>query len=109
MVFFWLLLKDRLSTRNILQRKSMTLPCYDCVLCTANIEETLEHLFLHCPFATACWGLLGLHVPPQEDIFEAIDSFKIQLHTPIFINIVTLLFWGIWISRNDLIFQGLQP
>ncbi|PUZ51760.1 hypothetical protein GQ55_6G215300 [Panicum hallii var. hallii] len=88
----------------------MALPSYDCVLCTASVEETLEHLFLPCPFATACWGcrgLLGLHLPPQADIFEVIDSFKIQLHTPIFMNIVTLLCWSI--SRNDLIFQGLQP
>ena len=39
----------------------------------------------------------------------AIESFKSQLHTPLFINIVILLCWSIWISRNDLIFQGLQP
>lgn len=31
-VFFWLLLKDRLSTRNIL-RKNMHLDSYNCILC----------------------------------------------------------------------------
>jgi len=38
-VFFWLLLKDRLSTRNILKRKNMTLQSFSCVLCAHNIES----------------------------------------------------------------------
>jgi hypothetical protein len=53
-VFFWLLLKDRLSTRNILRRKNMFLQTYTCVLCAHNIEETVHHLFLHCEFAKQC-------------------------------------------------------
>lgn len=37
--FFWLLLKDRLNTRNLL-RKNMHLDEYTCVLCQQNVEET---------------------------------------------------------------------
>lgn len=86
----------------------MFLPTYDCALCTNNTEETLEHLFLHCPFVVTCWGVLGLQEPHQADIFVAVDSFKSQLHIPLFMNLVILLCWSIWLSRNDLIFQGLQ-
>jgi hypothetical protein len=43
--FFWLLLNDRLSTRNLLKRKNRVLPSYDCVLCHFLVEETLDHLF----------------------------------------------------------------
>lgn len=57
--FFWLLLKDRLNTREILQRKSMDLDNYNCELCHFNTEETLLHLFFHCPFAMRCWNTLG--------------------------------------------------
>jgi hypothetical protein len=32
-VFFWLLLKDRLNTCNLLLRKNKILPSYNCVLC----------------------------------------------------------------------------
>jgi hypothetical protein len=32
-VFFWLLLKDRLSTRDLLGRKNMILDTYSCELC----------------------------------------------------------------------------
>ena len=87
----------------------MFLPSYNCVLCTNNTEENLEHIFLRCPFAKACLGLIGLQVPIQTDIFLAIESFKSQMDTPLFMNIIILLCWSIWISRNDLIFQGLQP
>lgn len=47
-VFFWLLLKDRLSTRELLRRKHMHLPNYSCVLCNLNEDESLIHLFLEC-------------------------------------------------------------
>jgi hypothetical protein len=40
-VFFWLLLVDRLSTRDILQRCNMALPSYNCVCCQNGILETL--------------------------------------------------------------------
>jgi hypothetical protein len=53
-VFAWLLLKDMLSTRNILKRKNMQLQSYNCELCNQGVEETLEHLFLQCPFAQDC-------------------------------------------------------
>lgn len=53
-VFFWLLLRDRLSTRNILRRKNMHLDSFSCVLCQLNVEETVTHLFLDCSFARSC-------------------------------------------------------
>jgi len=49
-VFAWLLLKDRLSTRGLLQRKNMTLQSYHCVLCADQIIESRDHLFLSFPF-----------------------------------------------------------
>jgi hypothetical protein len=53
-VFTWLILKDRLSTRNILRRKRMQLDSYNCELCSRGADESIEHLFLHCPFAQDC-------------------------------------------------------
>ncbi|WVZ57552.1 LOW QUALITY PROTEIN: hypothetical protein U9M48_007924, partial [Paspalum notatum var. saurae] len=60
----------RLITREILRRKSMYLPSYECALCQSGSEETLEHLFLHCAFASDCWALLGLTVEPHLTIFQ---------------------------------------
>ena len=45
-VFGWLLLSDRLNTRNMLKRRHYNIGNdYDCILCGLHIEETLEHLF----------------------------------------------------------------
>ena len=44
-VFFWLLLNDRLSTRNILRRKQMDLQTFNCEFCLNSTEETVNHLF----------------------------------------------------------------
>ena len=38
--FFWLLLMDRINTRNLLRRKNMELENYNCVLCNSDCEET---------------------------------------------------------------------
>jgi hypothetical protein len=54
--FFWLLLMDRLNTRNLLKRKNRHLDDYNCVLCNTNTEETCFHLFFTCPFSAACWN-----------------------------------------------------
>ena len=53
-VFFWLLLHDRLNTRNLLRRKTFHLPSYNCATLQCNQEETLMHLFWSCPFAERC-------------------------------------------------------
>jgi hypothetical protein len=64
-VFFWLLLKDRLGTRDMLRRKNMILDSYTCDLCIWQRPETNVHLFLRCNFAEALlgfsWNFLYLH------------------------------------------------
>jgi hypothetical protein len=92
-VFFWLLIKDKLSTRNILRRKNRVLPSYDCVLCNSAHEETVNHLFLECSFAQSCWALLHL-APPSGDPFDAISSFRDQLNIS-FMDVQIILGWSI--------------
>lgn len=63
-IFFWLLLQDKLSTRERLRRRNMILDDYNCVGCGSAHEELVEHLFLKCPFAVQCWALLNLDSTP---------------------------------------------
>jgi len=95
-VFFWLLAHDRLSTRNILRRKNMFLQFYSCVLCNLSVEETDEHLFLHCELEKSCWSLLGLVVPSSLDPFQIMEHFKAQLNVPFFMEIIIPLCWNLW-------------
>ena len=105
-VFFWLLLRDRLSTRGLLRRKGMDLPSYDCVLCSHHLEETQLHLFLDCPFAQRCWEILGLQIH-DHDPLRIFESFINQLSVPFALDVIIIMSWCIWMARNDLIFKNM--
>ena len=92
--YFGLLLKDRLSTREMLRRRNMELPDYNCVCCLQMVEESLTHLFIHCPFAHACWASIGLMVG-QDDPFTTLEQLKNQLGVPFFVEVIVLMCWCI--------------
>jgi len=69
----------------------MVLEVYDCELCNHQIEETMEHLFLLCPFAEACWVTLGLIFPHSGDCFAFLDHAKAMLHVPFFKEIIVTM------------------
>jgi hypothetical protein len=96
-VFFWLLLNDRLSTRDILQRKG--------ICCQVETVKTLPHLFITCPFALACWSTIHMQVL-HDDPFATLESFRLQLQVPFFMHVIITMSWCIWMQRNNLIFQG---
>lgn len=81
--FFWLVLKDRLSTRELLRRKSISLPDYNCVLCTHNVEESLHHLLLDCPFAMASRNILTClrQTPLHTCRSLRLSSFSFSCHS----------------------------
>lgn len=108
-VCFWLLLRDRLSTRELLRRKRMVLPDYSCVLCNANVDESLRHLFLDCPFANQCWALVNIQTDEDLSEFQNLENFKVQLGVPFFMEVIVLIRWAIWKARNDLIFRQVMP
>lgn len=108
-VFFWLLLRDRLSTRNILKRKNMVLQSYNCVLCDLSSEETVHHLFLQCEFAKQCWQMLGVDIPFDIEFPEAMVFLRDAIQSQFFMEAVILLCWAIWMTRNAFIFRNLQP
>lgn len=44
-IFFWMVLHDRINTRNLLRRKTFHLESYNCAVHTCQHEETLFHFF----------------------------------------------------------------
>lgn len=89
--FLWLLLKDRLSTRNIMRRKNTFLPSYSCVLCALDTEETVQHLFLQCEFARHCWQIIGVDIPSDADFPNAMTFLKDFLHSQFYMEAIILL------------------
>jgi hypothetical protein len=71
--FAWLLLNDRLNTRNILRSHNKHLKeGYNCVLCHENVEETAYHLFFDCSAAATRWFSIGITWDDSMDICQKI-------------------------------------
>jgi hypothetical protein len=113
-VFFWLLIHNRLNTRALLQRKNFFMNDYTCIMCNEASLETRDHLFFTCPFAIQCWKYMCpswnlSQVAMQNDIQSYIQSIKVHIRQPFFMEIIILICWSIWTTRNDFIFKGLTP
>jgi hypothetical protein len=108
--FAWLLLNDRLNTRNILRRRRKFLEDgYSCVLCLEDVEESVEHLFFDCN-STACrWFALGITWNAHLDIHQKIQAAELDFAQPFFMENFMIGAWCIWNERNDLIFNGKPP
>lgn len=105
--FFWLVLRDRINTRNLLRRKNRHLDSYDCVLCTHSVEETLMHLMFECPFSASCWAYLRIHwnvaLMPDAMLSQARRNFN----SKIFREVLIVGCWTIWCHKNRIIFDNM--
>jgi hypothetical protein len=88
--FYWLLLKDWLNTRNLLRRKTMVLPNYNCVLCVSGSEETLVHLFFSCSFSQWCWRFVGINWDLSLMTSDMIIAGRRLFHSRIFREMSTV-------------------
>jgi hypothetical protein len=104
--FLWLLLHDRLNTRNLLRRKRRILDDYSCVLCQTATEETLQHLFFLCPFSMQCWNFLGISWDSSLNITEMVLRARQSFGLIVFREISMVASWCIWLHRKSLIFDG---
>jgi hypothetical protein len=86
--FAWLLLNDRLNTRNILRRRREFLEDgYSCVLCLDDVEESVEHLFFDCHSAACRWFALGITWNDHLNIHQNIQAAKLDFAQPFFMEI----------------------
>lgn len=110
-VFTWLLLMDRLNTKNILRRKNCTIEGndYNCVLCNLRMEETSFHMFFECPFSSLCWQALNIHWDFQLQFFPMIQKARDVFQAPFFMEVFIIATWTIWKQRNGLIFRQIRP
>lgn len=86
----------------------MAFESYNGEICLQALEETVEHLFWHCPFAQHCSGILGLETILDGGTFENVLAIKDQLQSQFFMVVIILMSWTIWRARNELIFNNNQ-
>jgi hypothetical protein len=109
-VFSWLLLMDRLNTRNMLKRKRYKLEGnnYNCVMCPAQREENAFHLFFSCPFTLECWKMIGIQWQMGVPFFQMMELARHNFNHTFFMEVFIIATWHIWKQRNNLIFENCQ-
>ena len=109
-VFAWLLLNDRLNTRNMLKRRHYNIgDDHNCLLCGLNIEETVEHMIFTCHFSSICWDTLNIHWTTNGDRLNWIKEAKTVWNNPMFMEIFLYASWSLWKERNNKHFLRIDP
>jgi hypothetical protein len=106
-IFMWFLSNKVLLTKDNLAKRKWN-GCQKCCFCDST--ETVNHLFIACPFIQMIWRIIYLsyNIPPPSNVTNMFgnwlngvaktDKQKIRFG-------VSAICWSIWTSRNDLVFN----
>ncbi|EES18608.2 hypothetical protein SORBI_3009G220900 [Sorghum bicolor] len=87
----------------------MDLENYNCVLCSEQTEESIEHLFISCQFASEAWQSINLSVNSGMQPLQNLEFLRAQINQSFFMEIIILFCWAIWMSRNNYVFRDIPP
>jgi hypothetical protein len=108
--FAWLLLNDRINTRDMLKRRNWKVTeDTHCVLCPGRQYEHRIHLFFECNFSQRVRNYLQIEWTSGQEVQMIFSEAKRSFGKPFFMEVVILACWNIWKQRNGLIFQGERP
>lgn len=110
-VFGWLLIHDRLNTRNMLKRRHFNIgDDHTCLLCGLQVEETVDHMIFSCSFSQACWSKLGVVWPSYSCRLQLLHGMHQTWDGPLFFfDIFLTAAWSLWKERNNKHFRGTIP
>jgi hypothetical protein len=110
--FAWLLLRDRLNTCDMLQRRHWNVvDATHCVLCPGRVHEDRVHLFFECYFSNRIWSYLQIDWSGNgsSDMQVLLDHARRSFGQPFFMEVLIMSCWHIWLIRNAAIFRGDRP
>ena len=108
-VFMWFLHRKVILTKDNLIKRNWV-GCKKCAFCTE--DETVEHLFIHCPFVRNIWRLIHFtfNISPPTSVANMfghwLDGIDKDTKARIRIGVCAFL-WAVWICRNDVVFNKL--
>ena len=109
-VFGWLLIHDRLNTRNMLKRRHFNIgDDHTCLLCGLQVEETVDHMIFSCPFSQSCWARLNIAWPTFPCRLDLLQTTKDGWPNPFFYETFLTPTWSIWKERNNKHFRRVDP
>lgn len=80
-----------------------------CPLCKGD-EETVFHVLVSCPFASQCWRRI-LQLRYDSSTYSFVEWFTMVLNSQTIYkwSEVAMMCWGIWKSRNEVMWQQKVP
>jgi hypothetical protein len=109
-MFAWLLLSDRLNTKDMIQRRHWNVTDnYNCVLCAGHIHEDRDHLFFNCNFSTRVWNYLQTNWGHYGTMVQTAEMARRGFNHSFFTEVVIIACWNIWKVRNAFIFDHVRP
>jgi hypothetical protein len=108
--FAWLILQDRLNTRDLLMRRHWHVSDdVHCVLCPLGTYEDRIHLFFECNFSRRVWTYLQIDWISNDDLQTVMQAARRSFGKPFFMEVVILACRHIWLLRNGKIFRNERP
>jgi hypothetical protein len=86
----------------------------DEICCYCDSKESIQHLFFDCQLARLVWGAVSITFgfrPPSSmtDMFGSwLKSFHFRFKNKMLIGMAAMC-WALWLSRNEVVFQGTTP
>lgn len=107
-IFLWLVKQNKVLTRDNLSRRG----CHGdttCLFC--NAPESINHLFVTCPFISTIWSWIASHNGFQFNCTSILDLWSIDkdIHTrePLILEVIrAATIWSIWLVRNKICFNN---
>lgn len=114
-ILLWQVARGRVNTCDLLQghRPFMCLSPHWCALCKSD-GETVDHMFIHCPYALKVWWLLlgevnAVWVTPKgcfKLLSCKIDALgRGKKAKVLWGNLLQAMIWNLWVERNRRIFD----
>ena len=109
-IFLWFLQRGVILTKDNLARKNWK-GSQKCIFC--NMNETIQHLFVNCPFAKMIWRIIfyATNLSQPRSIGHMFGTWLHNQHKRIRGSIwvgVAAMCWAIWRCRNDVIFNKIK-
>jgi hypothetical protein len=103
-IFMWFLHKGVILTKDNLIKRNWH-GCTKCCFCDQ--EETIQHLFISCPFARILWRIIRItfNIYPPANITNLFGNWLLLKRIKVSLELVCALLWAIWNVRNDFIFN----
>jgi hypothetical protein len=109
-VFAWLLLSDRLNTRDLLQQRHWKVAeDTHCELCPSHSYEHRIYLFFECNFSARIWNYLQVEWIPSNDLQTVVSIARSQFAKPFFMEVLIVACRYIWLIGNGNFFHNERP